>query len=215
MNKKIMKSMKKIISSAARGRMLDESKLGKALMQYRNTPCKRDGLSPAQKLFGRSVQDTLPVHRRALKMKHQNDFVRAEQKAKAYDDKMAEYYNAHTKELPELKVGQRVAIYNDATKKWDRYGFIVEQSKKRRYIVRTSSGRVLTRNRKYLRARLPVSVLPRSRDSGSARQYRPHERDAVPVQDTEAATGSLIPRDTVRRSSRERKKPTRLIEEDQ
>ena len=53
-----VKSMKKIIRAAWNGRHLDE----KALLQYRNTPSRRDRLSPAQKLYGHPVQDTLPAH---------------------------------------------------------------------------------------------------------------------------------------------------------
>jgi len=48
-----VKSMKKIVCSAWNGRYLDEDKLCKALLQYHtHTPSSRDGLSPAQKLFG-------------------------------------------------------------------------------------------------------------------------------------------------------------------
>ena len=58
-----VKSMKKIIQAAWWGRSLDENKLARALMQYRNTPSRKDGLSPAQKLYRRPIQDTLPAHR--------------------------------------------------------------------------------------------------------------------------------------------------------
>ena len=62
-----VKSMKNIISSALTGRGVDEEKLARALLQYRNTQNKRDGLSPEQKLYGRQIQDTLLVHRRLLR----------------------------------------------------------------------------------------------------------------------------------------------------
>ena len=47
-----VKSMKKIICSSWNGRHLDQDKLCRALLQYRNTPSRKDGLSPAQKLYG-------------------------------------------------------------------------------------------------------------------------------------------------------------------
>ena len=53
-----VKSMKKLISAAWTGRSIDWNKLSHALLQYRNTPCRKDGFSPAQKLFGHPVQDT-------------------------------------------------------------------------------------------------------------------------------------------------------------
>ena len=61
-----MKSMRNLISAAWVRCGVDEAVLACALLQYRNTPSRRDGLSPAQKLFGRPVQDILPAHRRAF-----------------------------------------------------------------------------------------------------------------------------------------------------
>ena len=58
-----VKSMKKIIRAAWTGRHLDDDKLTRALLQYCNTPSHKDGQSPAQKLFGHPIQDTLPAHR--------------------------------------------------------------------------------------------------------------------------------------------------------
>ena len=61
-----VKSMKKLISAAWTGHSVNWDQLPRALLQYRNTPCRKDGLSPAQKLFGHPVQDTLPAHRRSF-----------------------------------------------------------------------------------------------------------------------------------------------------
>ena len=58
----IIKSMKKIICTYCNGRYLDGDKLCRALLQYRTTPSVKDELSPAQKLFGHPIQDTLPAH---------------------------------------------------------------------------------------------------------------------------------------------------------
>ena len=61
-----VKSMKKLIRGSWNNRTIDEDKLARAQLQYRNTPTKKDGASPAQKLFGHPVQDTIPVHKRAF-----------------------------------------------------------------------------------------------------------------------------------------------------
>jgi len=61
-----VKSMKKIIATSWHGRLLDEDKLCHALLQYRNTPSRMDTLSPPQKLYGRPLQDTIPVHRQSF-----------------------------------------------------------------------------------------------------------------------------------------------------
>ena len=61
-----VKSMKKLIRTSWRGRSVDEDVLTRALLQYRNTPSRKDGLAPAQKLYGTPIQDTLPAHHRAF-----------------------------------------------------------------------------------------------------------------------------------------------------
>ena len=59
-----VKSMKKIIASSWGNRSVKLNVMCRALLQYRNTPSRKDGQSPAQKLYGRPIQDTLPAHRR-------------------------------------------------------------------------------------------------------------------------------------------------------
>ncbi len=61
-----VKSMKKLIQASWMGSHLDEAKLVCALLQIRNTPLCKDGQSPAQKLFGHPIQDTLPAHHRVF-----------------------------------------------------------------------------------------------------------------------------------------------------
>ena len=53
-----VKSMKKLTQTSWNNHSLDEDKLACALLQYCNTPSRKDGLSPAQKLFGKPIQDT-------------------------------------------------------------------------------------------------------------------------------------------------------------
>ena len=77
-----MKSMKNLISAAWVRRGVDEAVLARALLQHRNTPSRRDGLSPAQKLFGRPVQDVLPAHRRVLAPEWQHSADDAEEQVR-------------------------------------------------------------------------------------------------------------------------------------
>ena len=203
-----VKSMKNMITSAIKVRRIDQDKIYKSLIQYRNTPSQRDGLSPAQKLFGHPIQDDLPIHRTAFLKKHQKAFERATEKAQRHDEKQAERFNQHARELPDLHIGQPVAIYDGITSTWKIYGTIVECQAKRRYKVKTTAGTILCRNRKFLRVRHPFSV-NRGEDNPApaAGPPPPAPPAAAPAQ------GAAAQNETPRRSSRARKKPQRLIED--
>lgn len=153
-----VKSMKKIIRSSWNGRYINQDKLCRALLQYRNTPTRKDGLSPAQKLYGHPVQDILPAHRRSFSEEWQRKAEVAEQQVTQTLQSSATYYNKHAHNLQEIQVGSNVAIYNSQTKLWDIYGIVTQVSPHRRYYVKTLSGRVLVRNRRFLRRRIAASI---------------------------------------------------------
>ena len=117
-------------------------KLSRSLLQYRNTPCRKDGLSPAQKLFGHPVQDSLPAHRRSFAPEWQKSLEEADKDASASRHMAEQAYNQHTRELPDIKVGSHVAIQNPRLKLWDIYGVVTALASHRRYIVKATSGRV-------------------------------------------------------------------------
>ena len=210
-----VKSMKNLITSSFKGGNadLEEDKLARALLQYRNTPNKRDGLSPAQKLFGRSVQDSLPVHRKAMAKKTQEEFKIAEEKAEINDKKAADHYNQHTKMLPDFKIGQHVVIYNEKVAAWNIYGSVVEKITSRRYVVKTKSGVALTRNKKFIRAHLH-HVLKPTQNNGPAQAAGPGA--ATPLAAPPAHQAAAAPPTTNemrRKSTRPKKKPSRLVED--
>ncbi len=128
--------MKTLIRTSWNGRCLNDNKLVKGLLQYRNTPSRKDGLSPAQKLYGRPVQDTLPAHRRAFSPEWQCTSDPLKQKEKPSNL----FYNQHARPLPEIHLGTKVAIQNSETKRWDIYGTVVHIGPHRRYFVKTHSG---------------------------------------------------------------------------
>jgi len=66
-------------------------------------------------------------------------------------DQVEQYFNIHAKHLPEIHVASDVAVRTPHTKLWDIYGKVVNIGPYRRYYVKTSSGRVLVHNRRYLR----------------------------------------------------------------
>jgi len=153
-----VKSMKKIIYTSWNGHSLDQNKFCRALLQYRNTPSRNDGLSPAQKLYGHPTQDTLPAHRRSFSQEWQRTAEEIEKQSKNTQESTTTYYNAHAHHLTELDIGSNVAIQHPHTKLWDTYSIITHISPNRRYYIKTSSGRVLVRNCRFLRRRVPFSI---------------------------------------------------------
>ena len=196
-----VKSMKKILAASWDHRNLNEDKLCRALLQYRNMPSRKDGLSPAQKLFGQPIQDTLPAHRRSFSPEWQKHMHEAEQQATNVLDQSETFYNTHAHSLPDIHVGSTVALQNPQTKLWDIYGTVVAVGPHRRYHIKTLSGRVLVRNRRFLRHRTPASLL----------------LPASTCQPTTPTTSSplILPESTtkIRHSQRARKPPMRLIED--
>ena len=153
-----VKSMKKLIRTSWNGRSLNEDKLARALLQYRNTPSRKDGSSPAQKLFGKPIQDTLPAHRRTFSSEWQRSMEDTKKMASNNRGKAKVSYNYHAHELPKIHIGSNVAIQNGETKRWDIYGIVTDIGRHRRYYIKTPSGRVLVRNRRFLRRRVPLSI---------------------------------------------------------
>jgi len=135
-------------------------------MQYRNTPDRDIGLSPAELLLGRKLRDFLPFRKPtdslwssvSSKWKEIADWreLALARRCKTLHDRL----NEHTKDLPPLNLGDQVIIQNQLgnnPKRWDRRGVIVQVLPNRQYYVRVDGSRRLTlRNRKFLRKITPV-----------------------------------------------------------
>ena len=153
-----VKSMKNIIRMSWNGRSLNQDKFCRALLQYRNTPSRKNNLSPAQKLYRRPVQDITPAHRRSFSEEWQHKAEAAEQQAQQTLQSSEDYYNQHAHNLQDIQIDSNIAIHNNRTKLWDIYGVVTYISPHRRYYVKTLSGRVLVRNRRFLCRRAPASI---------------------------------------------------------
>ena len=148
----------KIIRISWSGRSFNHDKFCQALMQYRNTPSRRDGLSPAQKFYRHPVQDIIPAHHRSFAKEWQLEAEAAEQQTHNTSLSSETYYNQHTSTLPDIQVGSNVVIHNIRTKLWDIYGIVTHITPHRCYYIKTPSGRVLIRNCCFLRRRVPASI---------------------------------------------------------
>ena len=165
-----VKSAKRLIQDnvQADGR-LDSVRLTRALLQYRNTPDRASGMSPAEMLLGRQLRDFLPGTSLTPPLRTFSDLRRtwrdvAEWREKALCRRATadhERLAARTSDLAPLQAGQTVLVQNQTGNRplqWDRRGVIVEVLPYRQYKVMLDGSRQLTlRNRKFLRAFKPVS----------------------------------------------------------
>ena len=106
--------------------------------------------------------------------------------------------------LPPLAVGDKVKIQDHVTGRWELEGVIIRSDvPSRNYEIHTSKGRRLWRNRRHLLLSL------QNRDTAAANtSSRPVSSDR-----TSAGTGTKLDGENdVRRSTRTRKRPSRLIE---
>jgi transposase InsO family protein len=218
-----VKATKKLIRRCwnPQTRKLDQDPWVQGVLQHRNTPgpC---GRTPAEILYGRPVRDMLPAHRRNFAAEWQTSADEAEVAAARRQDRVEELYNSRATDLPALQAGNKVAIQDQETKRWDRYGEIVEVGDHRRYFIKLASGRVLCRNRRHLRRRYghaPPDATPPPVDYAAA--PTPCPRPAAPAGDVVAVEPLPTPVDQTqraaqlsgpRRSRRATKRPERLIE---
>ncbi|QQP34592.1 Transposon Tf2-6 polyprotein, partial [Caligus rogercresseyi] len=129
------------------------SKFFKALLTYRNTP-RSDGLSPVERLYGRPARTSLPAHPVVYNRTDRDRVIKADRKAVSLRAKAA--YDVGSKELSELKVGDIVRVQHGLTKKWNLIAEILEiRPRGRSYLVKTESGRLYWRNRRYLNLYAP------------------------------------------------------------
>ena len=138
--------MKRIIRAAWNGRYMNEEKSCRALLQYRNMPSRKDGLSPAQKLYGNPIQDTLPAHHSSFALEWQHSAQEAKQQTEVTREASQRYYNTGAHPLPEIQVGTNVAVQDHRTRLWDTYGVVIAIGLQCQYHVKTQKGSILARN---------------------------------------------------------------------
>ena len=162
-----VKSVKRFITdNTTPSGSLDTDSFQRAVLQYRNTPDPNTQLSPAQCVFGRPIKDFIPI----LPGRYQphptwrDTLATREAALRNRHMKAAERWSEHTKRLPPLAVGNHVRIQNQTgpyPTKWDKTGVVVEVRQFDQYVIRIDgSGRMTTRNRKFLRKYLPIRTTP-------------------------------------------------------
>ena len=96
-----------------------------------------------------------------------------ESTAEAKEQSVKERYDLHCKSMKDLDVGTKVAVWNAGSNLWDIYGTITEIGPFRRYRVKTQAGRLLVRNRMFLRRHHSMSSFPGSRNTETDRPNEP------------------------------------------
>ena len=113
----------------------------KGILQWKNTPHKSTGLSPAIKLYGHPVQDAIPCHKSCLSRSWHDKKLRVDIDAAKRKEKSKKYFNRGTRNLKQFKVNDPVCVQNNRTKRWDRYGPVMEcYHQSRRYLIKLESG---------------------------------------------------------------------------
>lgn len=120
-----------------------------ALLEYRNTPIAGIGLSPAQLLLNRRVRTKLPITNRMLNPEIFNEN-EIKEKLTERQQKQKFYFDKSVKELEPLRPGDNICVRNFKLKTWEPAVVVSRNKNSRSYNIRTTSGRILTRNRKHL-----------------------------------------------------------------
>ena len=133
---------------------LNCEKACRALLQYRNTPIQNVGLSPAQILFHRNLRDDLPVNPSTLQpcrlwLEAAN---KREEALCNRNQALSDRYNQTTRNLCPISVGEKVLIQEpDKKNRWSRSGVVAEVNDRKYFIRMDGSGRVISRNRKFIK----------------------------------------------------------------
>lgn len=128
----------------------------KALLAHRTTPLGPGMPSPAELLFNRRISCNLPIQTRGFA----DDSYR--EKKTQNEDRVADYYNQHARDLPELKLQQPVFYQDVAKRTWNPAIIVGYGPEPRSYTLECAqTGRTLRRNRQLIRPRV-ATVTPQN-----------------------------------------------------
>ncbi|XP_043245128.1 uncharacterized protein LOC122393295 [Amphibalanus amphitrite] len=198
-----VKAAKKLVITVSMGGQLDEELLSRGLLELRNTP-RADGRSPAQVLFGHPIRSGVPTHHHAFAPECKRAAAECELKAAVTREAVTRRHDATARPLSQLNIGSRVDIQDTDSGRWDRPGVVVGIGRRRTYLVKTGSGRLYWRNRRFLRPYRPCWTL--QRHTPPVRPARQQPRLPQPQQHQRRR--SLPPREQ-HRARRRRRRPRR------
>ena len=121
---------------------------------------------------------------------------RPRKKMMATQQNTRSYYNKTAHPLSDIQQGSHVVLQNPRTKLWDTNGVVISVDQHRKYHIKIKSGNIVTRNRRFLRRRVPA--MNSQTEHINTQQSQPTSPSTAPVP---------------RRSSRTKRKPQRLVED--
>ena len=198
------------------------------LLIYRSSPLEC-GKSPAELLFGRAIKSNLP-----MKPSEQNNETIMQKKIQQ-KIKQKVYHDQHSKPLEVLQCGNSVRIKDSDNNEWKEKAKVLQEVAPRSYLLKTERGRLLRRNRRDIlkteeyvdiqsdeeeEQKQPSDINPMQMNLRKER--RKLEMINEPVMEAKQTSDQNAMKEVekkkeaepeiVRRSSRVRKKPNRLIE---
>ena len=207
-----VKSVKHLVLKCATSGDLSSEEFLQGLLELRNTP-DATGFSPAQIVFGHQLRSIVPAHRSSFQP-HWTKAMEARDRQAAIDAIAKGYYDEHSRTLRPLKLGELVRVQDDKTKLWGRVGTIVSIGCRRDYHVKTESGSVMWRNRRFIRPQRPPkeSPLPAPADLATSHLVVPDAGPPSAAMKTPVDAGPPASRagPARRHNSRSRKAPDRL-----
>ena len=202
-----VKSVKALVLKSAPSGDLNSEKFLQGLLELRNTP-GGTGLSPAQVVFGHPLRSLVPARRSSFQPRW-TLAMEARDRQAALETGSKAYYDQHAHPLRPLTMGESVRVQNAGTKLWDRVGIVIGIGRHRDYRVKTSSGAVMWRNRRFIRPQRPPASAPESTPSGPSPLPPPAPDTGPPAHMAGPPKPPIDIGPTPRRSNRNRRAPVR------
>ena len=202
-----VKSVKRLVQKCSTSGRLDLEEFSHAMLELRNTP-RENGQSPAEVLFGHPLRTMVPMHYSAFASRWRQAADECDERAHARHEAARERYDAASRPLPSLQIGSHVSVQDHETGFWDRSGIVVAVGRFRTYLVKFASGRLLWRNRRYLRPYRPLVPTTEDRGDPPATSHSTGSAASVPAKRVRFADRPAEP--VPRRSGRQTRPPDRL-----
>ena len=153
-----VKAVKTFLSKTTANGNINIDAFRAGLLEFRNTP-RANGFSPSQLLFGQPLRSQVLAHPSAFKPDWHDLRNTIDQAASSLAAKARQRHDQHAKPLPVLRHGTVVRVQHPRSKRCDTVPEVIEVKRSgRSYGVKTESGRVLWRNRRFLRLFYPTSI---------------------------------------------------------